>query len=458
MTYTPNGKLATVADGKGNLTTYVYDGLDRLSQTRFPTAGNGGISNTADYEQLFYNGSSSVVGAKRFRDGRTAGFGLDGLNRITYIDSPHVAGEINSSFTYNNFGQMLSAGDEHGHVEALTYDALGRVVTEVGTFLTKTMQYDLAGRRTRLAWPDGFYVTYDYLVTGEMTAIRENGSALLASYSYDDLGRRLGASFGNGTSRSYGYDSALNLGSLRWALAGGTGDTRTFTYNPAQQIISRTSANDGYAWTGNYNVNRAYASNGLNQYTQSGAVVPTYDTRGNLIAAGSTVYSYDSKNQMISAGGTTLNYDPVGRLDQIPQVNSLLDYNGNTLITELNSSYQITRRYVFGPGTDEPVVWYEGSGTSNKRWLHADERGSIVAITNAAGSIMAINAYNEYGIPQATNQGRFQYTGQAWFPEIGLYNYKARMYSPTLGKFLQTDPFGYGAGLNVTCSPFSGRG
>ena len=41
------------------------------------------------------------------------------------------------------------------------------------------------------------------------------------------------------------------------------------------------------------------------------------------------------------------------------------------------------------------------------------------------------------------NLGRFQYTGQAWLPELGMYYYKARIYSPTLGRFLQTDPIGY---------------
>ena len=30
-----------------------------------------------------------------------------------------------------------------------------------------------------------------------------------------------------------------------------------------------------------------------------------------------------------------------------------------------------------------------------------------------------------------------------WLPEIALYYYKARMYSPTLGRFLQTDPIWY---------------
>ena len=37
---------------------------------------------------------------------------------------------------------------------------------------------------------------------------------------------------------------------------------------------------------------------------------------------------------------------------------------------------------------------------------------------------------------------------QAWLPEIGLNYYKARLYSPTLGRFMQSDPIGYGDGVN----------
>lgn len=175
-------------------------------------------------------------------------------------------------------------------------------------------------------------------------------------------------------------------------------------------------------------------------------MVPTYDARGNLTSAGPTTYAYNSQNQLISTGGASLHYDPVGRLDQLGALK--FDYNGTALIAERNSSSQLLKRYVFGPGGDEPVVWYEGAGTTDKRWLHADERGSIVAVTDAGGRIVSVNAYDEFGIPQSTNTGRFQYTGQAFLPEIGLYYYKARMYSPTLWRFLQTDPIGYGDGLN----------
>ena len=60
-----------------------------------------------------------------------------------------------------------------------------------------------------------------------------------------------------------------------------------------------------------------------------------------------------------------------------------------------------------------------------------------------------INKYDEYGKPQSGNVGRFQYTGQMWLNEVGVYYYKARDYQPGLGRFLQTDPIGYDAGANL---------
>ena len=123
-------------------------------------------------------------------------------------------------------------------------------------------------------------------------------------------------------------------------------------------------------------------------------------------------------------------------------------YDGDQAIGEVGYDGVIKRRYVYGPGTDEPILWYEGSGTSDSRWLHADERGSIVAVSDASGNPLAINSYDEYGVPGSGNAGRLGYTGQAWLPELGLWYYKARMYAPSLGRFLQPDPIGYADGLN----------
>jgi RHS repeat-associated protein len=148
-----------------------------------------------------------------------------------------------------------------------------------------------------------------------------------------------------------------------------------------------------------------------------------------------------------------MGYDALGRLSHTNgSVLTYFDYDGTDMIMERANGVgsPIQRRYVHGPDSagDDPLVWYEGAGISDRRWLHADERGSVIGVSNSAGTMIALNAYDEYGIPAATNMGRFGYTGQTWLPEVGLNYYKARIYSPTLGRFMQTDPIGYGDGVN----------
>jgi RHS repeat-associated protein len=125
-------------------------------------------------------------------------------------------------------------------------------------------------------------------------------------------------------------------------------------------------------------------------------------------------------------------------------------YDGDALVGEYNSAGTLTNRYVHGSNlaADDPLLWYVGSGLTTKRYLHADHLGSIVAATNSGGG-PTINSYDEYGIPGAANVGRFQYTGQSWIGELGMYHYKARVYSPTLGRFLQNDPVGYKDQINL---------
>jgi RHS repeat-associated protein len=97
----------------------------------------------------------------------------------------------------------------------------------------------------------------------------------------------------------------------------------------------------------------------------------------------------------------------------------------------------------------EPLPPWEAVNNYATRYFHADHQGSIVALADDSGNAAVINAYDVWGIPNATNIGRFGYTGQAWLPELGMYYYKARVYSPTLGRFLQTDPIGYKDQVNL---------
>jgi YD repeat-containing protein len=154
-----------------------------------------------------------------------------------------------STYAYDNLDRVTSA-TQGGQTLATAYDALGRVTGTTGPLGTTSYQYDIAGNRTRMTWPDGYFVTYVNDNTGAVTQIQENGATsgagVLAVFGYDDLGRRTTLTRGNGTVTTYGYDPASRLASL--ALTGTTKDqTLTLGYNPAGQVVTRTSNNANYA-------------------------------------------------------------------------------------------------------------------------------------------------------------------------------------------------------------------
>ena len=242
------------------------------------------------------------------------------------------------------------------------------------------------------------------------------------------------------------------------AFAGGTGNvTKGLGYDAASGVVSQTRDNDDYRFAGYATVNRSYSANALNQYVTAGSATFSYSGGGNLTSDGANTYGYDADNRLVSAstaGGTTLTYDPLGRLYQTASavfgktqfvydgLHVAIEYDGDTL--------GIRRRFFWGPGADAPILQDEGSAMncSGPRFLQADDLGSIVAVADCNGNRTNVNTYDEYGIPGSGNWGRFQYTGQAFIPDLGMYYYKARFYSPTLGRFVQTDPIGYGrAGL-----------
>ncbi|KZY54756.1 hypothetical protein A3736_13470 [Erythrobacter sp. HI0063] len=451
-TFTLNGRTQTLTDGESNRTTYVYDTFDRLSQTRFPYAGSKNASNPNDYEQLGYDNAGNVT-SRRLRDGQTIYYGYDNLGRLTSKNLP--GSESDATYAFDLMGRLTQAV-QNGQTLSFAHDALGRNTSQSGPYGTTSYQYDAAGRRTRMTWADGFYVTYDYLADGSMRYLREYGGTALATWNYDSAGDPSSITFANGTTQSMAFDPVGRLSSLVTDIAGSNGDnTRGFSYNPAGQIAQTTQSNDSYAFDQLANADRYYTANGLNQYTQAGGVSLGYDARGNLTSSGSDAFGYSSENFLTSyshpGGSGSLIYDPIGRLYRYtgPSTDTRFAYDGVDMIAEYNGANQMMRRYVHGPGVDNPLVWYEGSGTGDRRYLHTDERGSVTAVSNASGALLGINSYDEYGIPGGAGLGRFRYTGQAWLPELGPYYYKARMYSPTLGRFMQTDPIGYADGMNM---------
>lgn len=95
----------------------------------------------------------------------------------------------------------------------------------------------------------------------------------------------------------------------------------------------------------------------------------------------------------MNAPAATLAYDAQGRLSEIVKGvdTTRMLYDGVNLIAEYDGSGNVLRRFVHGPGTDEPMVWYEGSGSSAgvRRWFLANQQGSIISIADNTGASIA---------------------------------------------------------------------
>jgi RHS repeat-associated protein len=501
-TYTDNGKQKTVKDANGNLATYEYDGHDRMVAWRFPGKTNGavsaacnlgtisevgGVSGPADAraggddcEKYSYDRNGNRAKLVK-RDGSVLSYSYDVLNRMTVKIVPERAGLAATHsrdvyYGYDLRGLQLFArfdGTAAGN-EGLTtaYDGFGRMASSglLMDGVTRSLAYtfDKNANRTQVLHPDAVQINYQYDGLNRMKTFLQ-GTSSLGTMTYNNRGLR--ATLTGGVPTSYAYDAVGRLNSFAHNL-GGTATTHDVTYtmgyNPASQMETRTTSNDLYVYTGAYTVNRNYAVNGLNQYTSAGPATFSYDDNANLTGDGSNTYSYDIENRLVTATGATtanLRYDPMGRLYEtsggaLGVIRYLHD--GDELVAEYNNAGTMLRRYVHGPGADDPLIWYEGAGTATTaiRRLRTDHQGSVTAITNNAGAATALRTYDEWGIPKSTTAagavtttftsiGRFGYTGQAWLPELGLWYYKARIYSPTLGRFLQTDPIGYDGGDNL---------
>jgi RHS repeat-associated protein len=454
-TYRANGQAETLTDAAGNRTTYVYDGHDRLTRTYYPVTTVGAeTSSTADYEEYGYDAAGNAT-ALRNRENQTTLFTFDALNRRTNVNRPGSEEDI--AYGYDLVGRTVSAS-QTGNSLGFTYDALGRQLTQTGAHGTIGSEYDLAGRRTKLTHPGGYFVNQDYLVTGEMSAIRENGATsglgVIASFTYDNQGRRTKLTRGNGVVTNYAYDAASRLGTLGHDFANTTNDvTLGFGYNPASQIAAQTRSNDLFSFAHAAGT-QSRSHDGLNRIASEPTQPVSYDDRGNLTAEGGRTFGYSSDNRLtaMTGGGRTYGfaYDPAGRLHEVTATgiaSRSYAWDGNDAIVTWQGGNSLART-VYGPGENEPLYQLDNQG--RRRWFAQDERGSTIAASDENGTAANPIAYDEYG-NTATGTVAYQhgYTGALHLRTTGLYYMRARIYDPKLGRFLQPDPIGYGDGMNM---------
>jgi RHS repeat-associated protein len=448
-----------------------WDGHGRQSRWIFPSKTKPGVADQADYEQYRYDSNANRTSLRK-RDNSTLTYQYDALNRMTAKIVPERSGLTPAQtrdvyYDYDLRGLQTRARFDSLSGEGVTntYDGFGLLTSSTsnmgGVARAVGNLYDLDGNRIRVVHPDTSFFTYEVDGLGRPFRIRENGGDPVAAFAYDSAGRRV--SIGWAATTSYGYDPIGRLQTLGHDLAGASRDhVLGFAYNPASQVHSRSASNPAYAWSGASNAVRNYAANGLNQYTAAGPATFDHDANGNLSSTinpsfGSTSYVYDVENRLVSASGAQaaeLAYDPLGRLWQVSSAGGgirRLVYDGDALVAEYEPGGYMVHRYVHGndAGADDPLIWYDNWNGGWRRALLTDHQGSVIQVADMSGNPVATNSYDAWGIPGATPVGRFGYTGQTWVPELGLWYYKARFYSPTVGRFLQTDPVGYKDQINL---------
>ena len=454
--WSPNGQRISVTDGNGNLTGYAYDGFDRLVKVSFPSVTRGaGTTNSADYESYVLDANGNRTSLRK-RSGATITYDYDWLDRVTR----KYGAATSVDYSYDLASRMLSASfTSGGPGVSYTYDSAKRLSSETTSGRAVSFQYDKASNRTQVLWPDAWHADYTYDAASRLRNVEENGATsglgLLAVMDYGNLNLRATLTRGNGTASTYGYDGASRLSSLNTGAASGhPASIQALTYNPASQLLHVDQSTQASIWQGHPTTTTDKVHDGLNRDSAiasvggpCGASGAGFDCNGNLTYDGTRTFTYDVENRLLSeTGGSaalTLSYDATGRLFQTVSGGTTTQflYDGDRLIGEYNGSASTpTHRYVHGAGTDEPLVWYD-SGT--RKWLHADRQGSIVAWSGDSGATTNNTfTYGPYGEPSSWAPSRFRYTGQIALPEAGLYYYKARVYDPAMGRFLQTDPIG----------------
>lgn len=455
-TYTLNGKQLTFVDANAHTTTYTYDGFDRHTTATYPDSTS---------EAYTYDVAGNVL-IKQQRGGATITHTYDALNRLV---TKAPAGEPTVTYAYDIAGRVLSASFPSNGAVSYSYDTAGRPSSTTQTIgsgntpQTISYQYDAASNRTRITWPDSYYVNYNYDALNRPKTVVESGSGtVLASYAYDTaLPRRTGLVYGNGASASYNYAANDNLLSINNAFTGSSANF-SYDYNLVHQRTGLTMSNAAYLFTPNNDLNTSYVANNTNQYTSVASTTYSYDARGNLTSDGVNGFTYDTENRMLSANAValgnnvTFGYDPLGRRVSKVSTGALATAasylsDGDREIAEYDGTGStLVRRYVYGPGIDEPIVRVDvAGGTSTHAYTHQDALGSVVATSDETGAVVDKYSYGPYGESASLAGNPYRYTGRRLDPETGLYFYRSRYYSASIGRFMQNDTIGYAGGDNL---------
>ncbi len=466
-TYDGRGNLKTRTDQDDQTITYTYDGAGRGtalilpdgSAQRFAYDGMGRVISATDQLNghssailLAYDALGTVLTSTQTLDGHTWTVGYapeyragrqtvsypSGMQRVQEFDAlgrldavrPSVGGAAVADYAYDLTLGVTSITRGNGLIDQLTYDAAGRVtdVTVSGGIADYAYAYNAASQRTSVQRQHAAgqpYEVYDYNSLGQLSAVWYGANAATP----EDI----------------------------------TSSTKQqhYTLDP---VGNRLSVQDGAATTAYAPSDGQQLTDPLNRYTAVGGNALSTDGRGNVLNDGRTTYTYDLLNRQLSASGpdgsATYVYNAFNqRIAKVSgSTTTYFVYDTLSRVLETyDSSATLQARYTYGAGIDEVLTLERGGATYT---YHRDGLGSISEITDASGALVERYTYDVYGTPTITDgagsalaassiANPYMFTGREYEPESGIYSYRARMYSPRLGRFLQHDPLGYVDGLNM---------
>jgi RHS repeat-associated protein len=295
----------------------------------------------------------------------TTGAQCGQINTIT-----DAVGHVTTFNTYNGNGLPLTITDPNGVVTTLAYDARSRITSrQVGTETTGYSYYP-TGLLNTVTLPDGSTVSYTYDAAHRLTDITD-GLGNHIHYTLDAMGNRTAQSAydpSNVLSRT--HSQVFNTLSQLYqdiGAAGGTAVTTTLGYdsNGNQTSVAAPLARN----TGN----QYDALNRLTQITDaaSGVTILNYDANDNLASVTDpktlqTSYTHDGfgdlTQQVSPATGTTTNtFDSGGNLHTATDARGAISTYGYDALNRVTStSYQI------GGTTDQTLSYTYDTGTNGK--------------------------------------------------------------------------------------------
>ena len=305
------GRLVSVTDAEGNVTSSVYDMGDRRVSVTHPASGETRFT----YDAL---GNVLTRQTANLRDSALfIEYGYD-RGRLVSVSYPeHHENDVHYYYGGVNDpdhakGRLCFRRDATGG-EQYAYDNLGnvkrtlRTVTvpneDVGTFLTE-FEYDSFGKLLSMTYPDGEKVCYWYDGSGQLSEIyvreRKNGYRYVQQIGYDRFGDRVYIRYGNGAETEYAYDDRMRrLETMSLSSSGATLE-RSYGYDDVGNITSLENTGTNLLYTP---VSHTYGYDDLYRLTSATGNAGDAQNRYTLAMTYDKMYRVKSKKQHVWQSG-----------------------------------------------------------------------------------------------------------------------------------------------------------